>query len=66
MLISYAGSSALAKQIEAAAPADIFFSADLGWMDYLAERDLIREDTRETLLGNAIVLVAPTGVAACR
>jgi len=59
VLISYAGSSALAKQIEAAAPADIFFSADLGWMDYLAERNLIAADTRETLLGNEIVLVAP-------
>jgi molybdate transport system substrate-binding protein len=59
ILISYAGSSALAKQIEAGAPADIFFSADLAWMDYVAERDLIRNDTRETLLGNAIVLVAP-------
>ena len=59
VLISYAGSSALAKQIEAGAPADIFFSADLAWMDYVAERALIRKDTRETLLGNAIVLVAP-------
>jgi len=59
VLISYAGSSALAKQIEAGAPADIFFSADLAWMDYVAERNLIRKDTRETLLGNAIVLVAP-------
>jgi molybdate transport system substrate-binding protein len=60
MLISYAASSALAKQIEAGAPADIFFSADLAWMDYLQERGLIRSDTRHTLLGNEIVLVAPT------
>ena len=59
VLISYAGSSALAKQIEAGAPADIFFSADLAWMDYLAERDLIQSDSRQTLLGNEIVLVAP-------
>jgi len=63
VLISYAASSALAKQIEAAAPADIFFSADLDWMDYLEERDLIRVDTRQTLLGNAIVLVAPADSA---
>ena len=63
VLISYAGSSSLAKQIEAAAPADIFFSADLAWMDYLEERGLIAADTRQTLLGNAIVLVAPADSA---
>ena len=49
VLISYAGSSALAKQIEEAAPADIFFSADLAWMDYLEERDLIQKDTRQKI-----------------
>lgn len=57
--INYAGSNVLAKQIEAAAPADIFFSADTDWMDYLEERNLIQKDTRRTLLGNKIVLVAP-------
>ena len=57
--INYAASSVLAKQIEQAAPADIFFSADLDWMDYLQARDLIRKDTRRTLLGNKLVLVAP-------
>ncbi len=57
--ISYAASSALAKQIEEGAPADIFFSADLAWMDYLAERKLILEASRRSLLGNRIVLVAP-------
>jgi molybdate transport system substrate-binding protein len=57
--ISYAGSNALAKQIEAAAPADIFFSADQDWMNYLADKSLIRPDTRKTLLGNEIVLVVP-------
>jgi molybdate transport system substrate-binding protein len=57
--INYAASSALAKQIEQAAPADIFFSADLAWMDYLQEKSLIQADTRRTLLGNALVLVAP-------
>jgi molybdate transport system substrate-binding protein len=58
--VNYAASSALAKQIEEAAPADIFFSADLAWMDYLDERNLIKKDTRVTLLGNTIVLVAPS------
>ena len=57
--VNYAASSALAKQIEQAAPADIFFSADLAWMDYLEERNLIAKVTRRTLLGNEIVLVAP-------
>ncbi len=56
---NYAASSALAKQIEEKAPADIFFSADLAWMDYLQEKNLIKNDTRVTLLGNTIVLVAP-------
>ncbi len=57
--ISYAASSALARQIEAGAPADVFFSADLDWMDYLAERGLIDPATRRNLLGNRIVLIAP-------
>jgi molybdate transport system substrate-binding protein len=57
--VSYAASSALAKQIEEAAPADIFFSADLDWMDYLQERNLIATDSRVTVLGNELVLVAP-------
>jgi molybdate transport system substrate-binding protein len=56
--ISYAASSALAKQIEEGAPADIYFSADLDWMDYLQERSLIDPKTRESLLGNDIVLIA--------
>lgn len=59
VVVNYAGSSALARQIEAAAPADIFFSANLDWMDYLDELGLIRKESRTTLLGNAIVLVAP-------
>ena len=57
--VSYAASSALAKQIEAAAPADLFISADLAWMDYVAKKKLIKEDTRSNWLGNRIVLVAP-------
>src|SRR5262245_20755959 len=55
---SYAASSALAKQIEQGAPAQLFISADLDWMDYLAERKLIDESTRKNLLGNSLVLVA--------
>lgn len=58
---AYAASSALAKQIEAGAPADIFISADLDWMTYLADRKLIAEGTEVRLLGNALVLVAPAG-----
>jgi molybdate transport system substrate-binding protein len=56
---SYAASSTLARQIEAAAPADIFISADLDWMDYLAKRNLIEPETRSNLLGNRLVLIAP-------
>jgi hypothetical protein len=56
---SYAASSTLAKQIEAAAPADVFISADLDWMDYLAKRNLIKAETRTNLLGNRLVLIAP-------
>jgi molybdate transport system substrate-binding protein len=56
---SLAASSALAKQIEQGAPADIFASADLAWMDYLDKKGLIRKDTRVNLLGNRLVLIAP-------
>ena len=56
---SYEASSALAKQIEQGAPADIFISADLRWMDYAAERKLIDTSTRVNLLGNKLVLIAP-------
>jgi molybdate transport system substrate-binding protein len=58
---SYAASSALARQIESGAPADIFISADLDWMDYVAQRRLIRPESRANLLGNDLVLIAPTG-----
>ena len=58
MTASYAASSALAKQIEQGAPADVFVSADLKWMDYVAERKLIKPTTRVNLLGNRLVLIA--------
>lgn len=58
--ISYAASSALARQMEQGAPADLFISADLDWMDYAAGKNLIKADTRFNLLGNKIVLIAPT------
>jgi molybdate transport system substrate-binding protein len=57
--ISYAASSALARQMEQGAPADLFISADLDWMDYAAGKNLIRPDSRFNLLGNKIVLIAP-------
>jgi len=60
---SYAASSALAKQIESGAPADVFISADLQWMDYLADKKLIKDDTRSNLLGNELVLVAKKDAA---
>jgi len=56
---SYAASSLLAKQIEAGAPADAFFSADLAWVDYLEERGLLQRGSRREVLGNALVLIAP-------
>ncbi|ASY64372.1 Molybdenum ABC transporter, periplasmic molybdenum-binding protein ModA [Sinorhizobium sojae CCBAU 05684] len=61
---SYAASSALAKQIEQGAPADIFISADLAWMDYLAGKNLIKADSRSNLLGNRLVLVSAKADAA--
>lgn len=55
--LSFGASSTLARQIEQGAPADIFFSADTDWMDYLQQKSLIRTATRKTLLGNRLVLV---------
>jgi molybdate transport system substrate-binding protein len=59
VVLSYAASSALARQIEAGAGADLFVSADLDWMNYLDERKLIAPGTRVNLLRNTLVLVAP-------
>jgi molybdate transport system substrate-binding protein len=57
--ISYAASSALAKQIESGAPADVFISADLDWMDYLDQKKQVAPGSRHDLLGNSLVLIAP-------
>jgi molybdate transport system substrate-binding protein len=59
VVASYAASSALAKQIEQGAPADIFASADTDWMDYSIGKKNINEPTRVNLLGNSMVLIAP-------
>jgi molybdate transport system substrate-binding protein len=59
VVVSYAASNALARQIEAGAGADIFVSADIDWMNYLDERKLIAPGTRVNLLRNTLVLVAP-------
>jgi len=59
VIVSYGASNALAKQIEAGAPADLFISADLDWMDYLDQRRLISPGTRVDLLRNTLVLIAP-------
>jgi molybdate transport system substrate-binding protein len=59
VVASYAASSALMKQIEQGAPADVFISADTDWMDYGSKAKVIKDDTRVNLLGNKIVLIAP-------
>ena len=64
VIISYAGSNALAKQIEAGAPADVFISADLDWMDYVDQRHLLMPGTRFNLLRNTLVLIAPASTTA--
>ena len=59
VVIAYASSAALARQIESGAPADLFISADLDWMDYLEKKNLLAPGTRGNLLGNRLVLIAP-------
>src|SRR5450755_3187036 len=61
--LSFAASSALARQIESGAPADVFFSADIDWMDYLQKRNLIQAASRHDVLGNRLVLIAPSDSA---
>jgi molybdate transport system substrate-binding protein len=60
---SFAASSALARQLDQGAPADLFASADLDWMDFAQQRRLIRPETRHTLLGNSLVLIEPASEA---
>lgn len=57
---SFAASSVLARQIEAGSKSDVFISADQEWMNYLDERKLISSDTRRNLVGNRLVLIAPS------
>ena len=61
VVVSYAASSTLARQIEAGAPADLFVSAHVAWMDYLDDAGWLVADTRENLVGNRLVLVAAAG-----
>jgi molybdate transport system substrate-binding protein len=58
---SFAASSTLAKQIARGAPADVYLSANVDWMNYLAERGAIARDSRVDLLANRLVLIAPRG-----
>jgi len=64
--VSYAASGPLAKQLENGAPADVFISADTNWMDYVAGKKLIKDDSRTNLLGNKLVLVAAKDKARLR
>ncbi|WP_137110894.1 molybdate ABC transporter substrate-binding protein [Rhodobacter sp. SY28-1] len=63
VVVSYGGSSALARQIAEGAPADIFLSASKQWMDDLEGKGLIRPDSRRDLLGNTLILVGAAGAA---
>ena len=60
VIVSYGASNALARQIEAGAPVDVFISADNDWMEYLDSRKQLAAGTRVELLKNALVLVAPS------
>jgi molybdate transport system substrate-binding protein len=62
-VLSFAASSALARQVEAGAPADLFISADEEWMDHLAQAGRLKPGTRQDFAGNALVLIAPTAQA---
>lgn len=63
---SYAASSALARQLDQGAPADIFASADLAWMDWSQQRNLVKPGSRKTLLANTLVLIEPAAQPATR
>jgi molybdate transport system substrate-binding protein len=59
--LSFGGSSTLAKQIVQGAPADVYFSANKTWMDFLAKEEMLEPGTRVDLLGNSLVVIAPKG-----
>lgn len=59
LTVVLAGSSALARQIENGAPADVYISANAGWMDHLEKNGRIVPDSRSDLLRNRIVLIVP-------
>ncbi|WP_336080270.1 molybdate ABC transporter substrate-binding protein [Thalassospira sp. CH_XMU1448-2] len=61
--ISFASSSTLARQIAAGAPADMFISANQKWMDWLSEQDMIEADTRNNMVANGLVVIAPNDSA---
>jgi molybdate transport system substrate-binding protein len=61
IVATYGSTATLAKQIAEAAPADIFISADLAWMDDVAKKNLIKPESRKNLVGNTLVLVAASG-----
>ncbi|WP_246248992.1 molybdate ABC transporter substrate-binding protein [Chelativorans alearense] len=65
-VVSLAASSVLARQIEAGAPADVYVSADIAWMDWLTERGLVREASVETVAGNALAIVSSEAAADSR
>lgn len=58
---SFGASSAIARQIDQGAPADVFVSADEEWMDWLEGKGGIVRATRRRLLSNQLVLIAPAG-----
>ena len=62
-VLSYAGTSSLARQIDQGAPADLVMTASSEWMDWLENRDLVVRETRVAILGNTMVLVGPAGDA---
>jgi molybdate transport system substrate-binding protein len=64
VVVVAAGSGELARQIEAGAPADLFIPADTIWMDWAAERRLVRQETQRIIAGNMLVLIGPPGTAA--
>ena len=59
VIVSYAGSNDLGRQIENGAPADVFISADKEWIDYVVQRNLVLRGSRTKLLANDLVLIAP-------